>query len=266
MFNSTQLSLFWHDLKDSLRGWSFWCHIGWEDIAKQYRRSFLGPVWITLNTALFVVAFGMIGAQLFSVDTRQYLPYFCTGHVLFTFISSLMNEGCATFTAAEAFIKQSRTPKISLALRVVFRNLLMLAHNLPVILLILWWAGALGQVNWLGWLLGLAITLLAAGMVTGLMGLVCARFRDVPMIVASTMQISFFITPVMWQPGQLTARAQQLVTWNPLAAFLDVLRAPLLGQQAAAQSWWMVGACLTVLMLLFVTGFVAARRRIAYWV
>jgi lipopolysaccharide transport system permease protein len=266
MFSSINFSLFWHDLNDSLRGWSFWCHVGWEDIAKQYRRSFLGPVWITLNTAAFVIAFGMIGAQLFKINVQQYLPYFCAGHVFFTFISSLMTEGCATFTASEAFIKQSRTPKIALALRVVYRNLLMLLHNLPVILLILWWAEALGQVQWLSWFAGLGVTLLVASMVTGLMGLVSARFRDVPMIVASTMQIAFFITPVMWQPAQLTARAQQLVNWNPLAAFLDVLRAPLLGQQATAQSWWMVCFCLATLMVLFVAGFVVARRRIAYWV
>jgi lipopolysaccharide transport system permease protein len=121
-------------------------------------------------------------------------------------------------------------------------------------------------VQWLSLLAGLGVTVLAVSMVTGLMGLVSARFRDVPMIVTSTMQIAFFITPVMWQPTQLTARAQQLVNWNPLAAFLDVLRAPMLGQQAAAHSWWMVCVCLVALMVLFVTGFVVARRRIAYWV
>lgn len=266
ILNSNQLKLFFGDLSDSIRGSNFWLYLAFEDIARQYRRSFLGPIWITLNTALFVITFGLIGSQIFSVNINNYLPYFCVGHIFFSFLSTLLVEGCATFTAAEAFIKQSRTPKFALALRVVFRNLLMLLHNLPVVLLILWWSGALGQVYWLGWIAGVCVTLLTASMVTGLMGLVSARFRDVPMIVSSTMQIAFFITPVMWQPERLTVRAQQVVTWNPLAAFLDILRAPLLGQHAAVESWWMVFACLVVLVFLFVTSFVIARRRIAYWV
>jgi lipopolysaccharide transport system permease protein len=264
--SADQLKLFLQDLSATFSKSNFWIHLAWEDISKQYRRSFLGPVWITLNTALFVIAFGMIGAQLFNVDVKQYLPYFCTGHVLFTFIISLMTEGCTTYISAEAFIKHANTPKIALALRVVLRNFFMLLHNLPVVLLILLWAGALGQVRWMALSVGLMVTLLCASMVTALLGLVSARFRDVPMMVTSVTQLAFFITPVMWQPTQLTERAQQLVTFNPLAAFLDVLRAPLLGVDARASSWSMIGVILVIMSALFVSGFVVARRRIAYWI
>lgn len=262
----TQWQLLRKDLILSLKNWQFWVHLGWEDVAKQYRRSFLGPVWISINTAIFVIAFGMIGAQLFKMDVETYLPYFCIGHVLFTFLSTVINEGCQTYMAAEAFLKQTPYPKFAFALRVVWRNAIMLMHNLPVALLVLLWSGRLQQINLFAFVLGLMLTIITASMLTAIVGVVSARFRDVPMIVASVMQISFFVTPVIWQASQLTERAQLVVRYNPLAAYLDLLRAPLLGQVAPASAYIMVAAVMAALLILFVTVFMAARRRIVYWI
>ena len=261
----SRLRLLKTDVVDSISLWRLWTHLGWGDIRKQYRRSFLGPVWISLNTALFIVVFSLIGAQLFSLPVHSYMPYFCMGHVFFSFFSSLINEGCQTYIAAEAFLKQTPYPKMTFVLRVVWRNLIMLAHNFPVVLGVLWWAGLLPGVL-LGWFsLGLALTVAAGILLVALVGAVAARFRDIHMIVTSVMQIAFFVTPVMWQPQQLTERAQLVVWMNPLAAFLDILRSPMLGQVPGASALWLATATLGVLALLYVALYLNARRRIVYW-
>ncbi len=254
------------DFVESLYLWRLWTHLGWEDVAKQYRRSFLGPVWISLNTAFFAITFGLIGAQLFKLSIHEYLPYFCLGHVLFSYLSALITEGCQTFSAAEAFLKQTPYPKFTFALRVVWRNLIMFAHNLPIAIGVLVWAGQISVIRPLWFLAALLVTTLSASLVVALLGAVSARFRDVPMIVASVIQISFFVTPVMWQTSQLTERAQIVVFFNPLAAFLDILRSPLLGVNPANSSWGMVGIVVLLLSALFCTVFLAARRRIVYWI
>lgn len=261
----SQLALLANDVAQSLRNWQFWTYLGWNDIAKQYRRSFIGPVWITLNTALFIVAFGLVGAQLFKLPIEDYLPFFCAGQILFTFLSTLINDGCLTYISADAFLKQSAYPKLAFVLRVVWRNLILLGHNLVVVIVVLLWFGGLGKVNWLEFLAGLLATTLAAGFVVALLGAIAARFRDVPMIIASIMQISFFITPVMWRPEQLTERAQWLVHLNPLASFLEILRQPLLGHSASLQAWLSVGVMLCLLGIVFVVLYRHARRRIVYW-
>jgi lipopolysaccharide transport system permease protein len=249
----------------SVRLWRLWTHLGWGDILKQYRRSFLGPIWITLNSAIFIVVFSLIGAQLFNLPLDTYLSYFCLGHVFFSFISATINEGCQTFIASEAFLKQTPYPKMTFVFRVIWRNLLMLAHNAPIVLGVLWWSGLLWkmQVGW--WLLGLVLTMCAATLAVALLGAMAARFRDVPMIVTSVMQISFFVTPVMWQAQQLTERAQLVVHWNPLAAFLELLRAPLIGQVPSGEAWAMASAVLAVLGVLYLVVYVRVRRRIVYW-
>lgn len=253
------------DVVQSVLNWRFWTYLGWNDILKQYRRSFIGPVWITLNTAIFIVAFGLVGAQLFKISVEEYLPYFCAGHIIFSYLSTLINEGCTVYTSADAFLKQTPYPKIAFVFRVVWRNSILLAHNMVVILAVLLWSGHFAQVDWLAFLLGLAVTMLAASFVIAILGAVATRYRDIPMIVASIMQISFFVTPVIWRPEQLTERAQWLVHLNPLASYLEILRAPLLGEAASAQAWLTVLGIQAVLAVVFYVLYVAVRRRIVYW-
>ena len=263
--STSQWGLLLRDVQASVQLWRLWTHLGWGDILKQYRRSFLGPIWITLNSAIFIVVFSLIGAQLFNLPLDAYLSYFCLGHVFFSFFSATINEGCQTFIASEAFLKQTPYPKMAFVFRVLWRNLLMLAHNAPIVLGVLWWSGLLWKVQWGWWLLGLALTVGTAILAVALLGAMAARFRDVPMIVTSLMQISFFVTPVMWQAQQLTERAQLVVHSNPLAAFLELLRAPLLGQVPSSEAWALASAMLVLLAGLYLAVYVRIRRRIVYW-
>ena len=261
----SQWTLLLRDVSSSARLWRLWTHLGWGDILKQYRRSFLGPIWITLNSAIFIVVFSLIGAQLFNLPLDSYLSYFCLGHVFFSFFTAIVNEGCQTYIASEAFLKQTPYPKMVFVFRVMWRNLIMLAHNAPIVLGVLWWSGLLGTVQLGWWLLGLCMTVASATLAVALLGALAARFRDVPMIVTSLMQISFFVTPVMWQAQQLTERAQIVVHSNPLAAYLELLRAPLLGHPPSPHSIGMAAGMLVLLGLLFLLTYVKVRRRIVYW-
>jgi lipopolysaccharide transport system permease protein len=253
------------DIRESFRLWRLWVHLGWNDVAKHYRRSFLGPIWITLNTGLFVVAFSLIGAQLFKQDVESYLALFATGSIIFTFFSSLISEGCAAFTSSESYLKQGAVPKLTFVFRVVVRNLVMLGHNAFIIFGALAWVGALGAVRWGGLLFGLSMALAAAFFAVAILGAVAARYRDIPMMVTSALQVMFFLTPVMWRPEQLTERAQWLVVLNPLAIFLDLIRRPLLGQPTTQQTVLSAVAVIVVLAAVFVPLYLTVRRKIVYW-
>ena len=98
-----------------------------------------------------------------------------------------------------------------------------------------------------------------------LLGMISARYRDVPPIVTSFVQVLFFVTPVFWPPEALGIWMQALPL-NPLFAAVDVVRAPLLGGAPLAYSW-------TVLLVSTVVGcigtfflFAKFRPRIAYWI
>jgi lipopolysaccharide transport system permease protein len=261
-----QLLMLLNDLQRSRSLWRFWTHLAWEDIARQYRRSFLGPIWITLNMGIFIVVFGLIGSQLFKTQAREYLPYLSIGHILFSYLSLVVNEGCQVFIQAGPYLKQAPFPKFAFIFRVVWRNLLMLAHNLPVMLLVVAFGTGMGAVRPLWLLLGVAVMVIFSVLVVAILGLVAARFRDVPMIATSVMQIAFFVTPVMWRPEQLSERSQWAVWLNPLAALLELVRAPLQGMAPSIHALVVSALAIAILLCICTVLYTVARRRIVYWI
>jgi ABC-type polysaccharide/polyol phosphate export permease len=112
---------------------------------------------------------------------------------------------------------------------------------------------------------GLILITITGIWVSVLLGMISARFRDVPPIVGSVVQVVFFMTPIMW-PIEALGRNAWWAQLNPLFAAVDVLRGPLLGQPTARYSWAIL-ATVTLLGCVAAFAFFARfRSRIAFWV
>ena len=61
------------DLREGFRQHELWLLLGWQDIKQRYRRSMLGPLWITVATAVTAVAMGFLYAELFHIDLQTFL-------------------------------------------------------------------------------------------------------------------------------------------------------------------------------------------------
>src|ERR1700682_1541938 len=116
------------DISGGFRLTHVWGVLGLHDIKQRYRRSTLGPFWLTISTGIMVGTMGVLYARLMSQDINEYLPYLAVGLVLWTFISSTTNELCLTFIGAENLVKQVKLPLTAHVTRVVWRNVLILAH------------------------------------------------------------------------------------------------------------------------------------------
>jgi ABC-2 type transport system permease protein len=101
---------------------------------------------------------------------------------------------------------------------------------------------------------------------TMIVGVLCARFRDVPQIVANLMQVLFLITPVLWSEKGAPETLQTIASVNPLTHFLAIAREPLLGQTGLAMSWLVVGVVTIAGWAVAITALRLCRTRIAYWV
>ena len=173
------------DLREAASLWRLCWTLGWLDIKLRYRGSILGPFWLTLSTAVMVGAMGGIYATLFNMNLHEYLPFLVLSLVLWNFLSALVGDACVGFTASEAMIRSVRMPFTLYAARIVLRNVLVLAHNLVVVVAVFAifdsWPGLRGLLA----LPGYALWLLDSFALTILLGALCARFRDIPPIVAS---------------------------------------------------------------------------------
>src|SRR3954465_10779245 len=95
---------------DGFRLPQIWGMLAWDDIRQRYRRSILGPFWITLSMGVFIVMLGVIYSRLFHMDVASYLPYLAAGFITWGFIATATTEGCHAFQEGERILKQIKLP------------------------------------------------------------------------------------------------------------------------------------------------------------
>jgi ABC-2 type transport system permease protein/lipopolysaccharide transport system permease protein len=254
------------DLLEGLYQSWLWTTLAHQDLKLRYRGSILGPFWQTITTAVMIGAMGFIYAKLFHTPLQNYLPLLAAGLVFWQFTSGMVTDGCGTFYSVQGIIQQVRLPFSLHAYRLVYRNLLILMHNffiVPIVLFIFPQPIVWPRLLELG--PGLALILLNGIWVSILLGMVSARFRDVPPIVASIVQVVFFITPIFWPANGLGAH-RWLAEVNPIYAGIDVLRAPLLGQPTEPYSWLILTTVTVIGCAATFAFFARFRTRIAFWV
>lgn len=252
------------DIKVGMFATHVWLALGWHDIRQRYRRSVLGPFWFTLSTLIMVGVLGILYSTLLGQEIHDYLPYLGVGLVVWQYLSTCVNEGANTFIGAAYLIKQIRMPLTIHVARMIWRNFVILLHSLPVILLFLFAFGHRPGFEIVLVLPGLFLLWLQGIWMGIVLGILCARYRDVLPIVGNLLQVAFFFTPVMWLPDLLKDRAW-IAELNPLYHLIEVVRAPMIGRHLELASWiWAFG--------LLIVGFAfaqylmqRARNRVPYW-
>ena len=107
---SRTMSRAWGDLVAGFGKRELWLHLGWQDIKQRYRRSVLGPFWITIATGATAVAMGLLYSKLFKLPLAEHLPYVTLGLIIWNLINAAILEGADVFVANEGLIKQLPTP------------------------------------------------------------------------------------------------------------------------------------------------------------
>lgn len=254
-----------HDIRAGVAQFHVWGLLGWQDMRLRYRRSVIGPFWLTISTAIMLGTVGLLYARLLGQNLHEYLPYLAAGLVVWGALLTAVNDGCQAFIGAEQIIKQARLPLTAHVCRVVWRNLLIFAHNALILIPIVIWSSGVESAALLTLPLGV-LALVANGLWIGMfLGILCARFRDVPPIAANLMQIGFFITPIIYRPEVLGNRIW-VANLNPFFHMIEVIRAPITEGVVPAQSWiflavfTLAGALVTLLLL------ARTRARVPYWI
>ena len=254
------------DIAAGLKRYSLVGMLGWQDVRQRYRRSALGPFWLTISMGVMIATIGIVFGQIFSSPIRDYLPFLAIGMVFWAFISAVILEGCTGFIAAEGIIKQLPIPLFVHILRLVWRNIIILGQNLVIIPLTFLAVGK--PLFWSSFLSvgGLAILAINLTWMALLLAVLCARYRDLPQTVASILQVIFYLTPIMWMPSLLPQRAGvHLLNLNPFYHFLEIIRGPLVGQMPSMTNWLASLGVAIVGWALALAVYGRYKRRIAYW-
>ena len=265
--------------EDLATGWrqrGLWGHLGLQDIKQGYRRSVIGPLWITISLAVQAVGMGILYAALFGQPLRDFLPYLAVGLLIWQFIASCINEGAEVFIRNEGLIKHLPAPLSVHVFRLVWRQLLFFGHNalVWVALMLIFPPRAPRGYGWSSLLAlpALALIVLNGVWVAVLIGVIATRYRDIPPVTGSVVTLMFFMTPIVWdyemlkRQGGAVAERAALAEFNPFLHYIEILRRPMIGESFELRHWVV---CLAITVVGWVVALLVLRNyraRVSYWV
>ena len=253
------------EIKAIITQWPVWYMLGTQDIKLKYRRSSLGPLWITISMAVTIYCMGFLYGHLFKVNLTTYYPYLASGIIGWSFISTLIIEGSNAFIESENYIRNQETTMSLFLMRLVLRNIIIFFHNVLAFIPILFIFHLGITFKSLLLIPGLFIVGINAVFWGTLLAIIGTRYRDFAQIITSIIQVIFFLTPIMWLPNLLPAKFQWLVQYNPFNQFLSLIRAPMLNQMISLNSFLMTIYVSVIGFLLYGLFIQKYKHRIVFW-
>jgi ABC-type polysaccharide/polyol phosphate export permease len=244
---------------------NMWFLLGWYDMRQKYRRSLIGPFWITISSGVMVACIGFVFSKLFGSQLAEYLPNYAAGQILWSLISLQIIDSCNCFIQYRAVMKQIDVPITVHILRKLWYNLILFFHNALIIVVAL----AIFKQNVFPEIfLALPAFLLVCTLlffISIVLGIICTRFRDIAQIVDVMIHLVFFFTPIVWMKKTLPGDCSWVTDYNPFYHVIEVIRAPLLGHAPDPMLWIYVSGYVVVSGVIAVFFIRRFRDRVTYW-
>lgn len=255
-----------NDLSSSFVSWRIFCMLGSNDIKKRYGRSKIGQFWLTISLAINIGVMGVVWTYLFKIPIKEYLPSLATGTIIWAYISGCILEGTNVYVNSAAYIQALNLPKLTYINSLFVRNIIVLLHNLIVLVpIFLFFSLSITFSNICAFIIGFVLTTISLYPTIMILSLIGLRFRDFANIMASLMQIIFYLTPIMWKVNLMPIRFQAYLIFNPFAVFLSLCRDPLFSTPIP-NSYWLAATIYIILAWIIALPFFSTfKSRIAYW-
>lgn len=213
-----------------LSQWRAWVGLGWTDIVQSYRRTLLGPFWITMNLVIFTTAMTLVYGALFGVAARDYAGYVVCGMMAWLWTSSLISEVGNTYITYSSYIRSMPIDKSIFVWASTFKLLITFAHNMILFpILVLFGIVHLSYYTLLA-IPAIVILFLLSVPVTAISAVLFARYRDLPRLIGTSTIIVMMTTPIFWKPDMVSGWRSAFVYLNPIHYVIEFVRRPLLGE------------------------------------
>ena len=254
------------DVAAGFRMHEIWRNFAWEEMLSRYHRSALGLLWIVLGYAFFVGGISFFFGGFARMGLAHFTIYVGLGYAAFQFLVANVVDGCVVFTGSASWIKSTTLPYSIYVYKSIFRSLLPFAMQVAVVALaMLYWQPSL-KWNVILIVPALALFVLNAVAIQYLCGLIAARYRDVTHLVGTITRILIFTTPILWVREERSGIIAIVADLNPLTHYIEIFRAPLMGEDIRPIAWITVLACTALCWLLAAVAADRMQKRLAFWV
>jgi ABC-type polysaccharide/polyol phosphate export permease len=254
------------ELFRALGAWDVWWAIAVDDVVARYRRTALGPLWIVLAQAAFIIGLYLLHRSLYAggENQAQYLLFLSASMPVWALISNLLLDGSTSLLRAKGFIESYPLPMPIYVIRSTVAGLILFLHMLLVFIVVMGVTRTAPSVNMLLALPGLAIVMAFGLGITLLLAPLSARYRDLSPALSAGMNLMFVLSPVFWVPNAVQ-KTQVLLLANPFYHLLEVVRGPLSGQPLDPLNWIAASGIAAASLVIGFVAFVRLRPTISYW-
>jgi ABC-type polysaccharide/polyol phosphate export permease len=224
----------------------FWMSLVRMDLRTRYRRTLLGIGWSLLQPLAMTGIFCLVFPHFMKVPVAEYVPHALTGLVCWSFVLGCGVAGCHTFLVSEAYIRQCPLPLAIYPLRTALGALFHLSMALCVLTVVCtFMRGFPGIGPMLSLVPTLALMFACGWGLASLSGTLNVFFQDTQHLAEVGFQILFYLTPIIYRLSDLPRhRLSWLLQWNPVVAFLNLIRAPLLEGRAPTLNQYLYAAAI----------------------
>lgn len=251
--------------KSDLAQFGYWSKLGYLDIVSRYRRTVLGPLWISMVNGFTIFAIGVVYGSLFRLPLAEYFPFIVTGYIFWLWISSTVLEMSSALVSYRYIVHNIPVHPVSVLVRVFVRNTIVLMHNVPIILIVLLYFGVFPgwEIIWL--MPGLFVASIFIFFGSGSIAFISARFHDFQLLTTAVVGVLFLVTPIIWSPDILVERAY-IATFNPLTHIVEILRQPFLGAGPSELNYAVSLGLSVLAAAVFVLSLRISRYRYLFWI
>jgi ABC-type polysaccharide/polyol phosphate export permease len=251
------------ELWSALVHWRIWWVTALDDTVGRYRRTMLGPLWITLGHAGLIAGLYFLRAR-FSGNAPNYLIYVSAGMSCWAMLAAFIADGSNSLVRAKGLIESYPVPVPIHSLRAVAAALINTVHLLVVYLVLLAVMRFSPGLEVLAFIPAVLLALVFGVGAALLFGPLGARFRDLTPAIGMLTSALFILTPVFWVPTAGQSETP-LIRFNPFYYLLEVLRGPLVGVMPSAHIWTVASCVALATLVLGVLTYIRMRPQVVYW-
>lgn len=235
------------------------------EFSLRYKKYRLGPFWLTITMLFYTGAVSLVYSQLFGLENADFIAYVTVGLVVWFYINSTIIDCSLAIISNEGLIKNYRIGIWHYTTVACIKNLLVLFFYLPVALVSLFFTGFPSFLDLVFCLLGLALVVINLLWSGFLLSMLVAKIKDFEHLTASIMQITFLLTPILWDK-QFIVDYHLIVDLNIFFHLVEVVRSPLLGNGIPAISLFFLLSSAGIGWALTLFLFYRLKNRIVFWI
>lgn len=211
------------------------CRLSIFDLKSSGSRSLIGFGWITLGFGIFIFAKSYLFANIFKDDIETYRIYLTSGLMTWYMISGLTTDGCNLYRN-KGILKQILLPNNFFLYYFVFKRCGDFFLQSIILIIILIFASKF-EIQIINFIFNFIFTLATFYYFMYNLAAIGMLSKDFGIMSGYALRIIFFLTPVFWKIDMIPSDLGLVYLINPYFHFLDLIRKPLIGEDAMMISY-----------------------------